>query len=135
MHWVGAAFLANGAAQFLQKYLHATGLGGHQAAALALMYAAGALMAALLAAVFRGRVRRGELAAGAVVGLCSYGGNFAVLRALGGLPGYTVFPVVVGGTIMLTAAVSWLALGERSNARARWGVALGVAAVALLTVG
>lgn len=135
MLWLVMAFLSNGVAQFLQKYLHVAGLGGYQASALVMMYAAGALAGVLLVAVFRGRIGRREWAAGAVVGLCSYGGNFAVLRALGSLPAYTVFPVVVGGSILVVAAVSWLLMGEKVSPQTRWGILCGVAAVALLTVG
>jgi drug/metabolite transporter (DMT)-like permease len=135
MPWLVMAFVSNGLAQFLQKYLHAAGLGGLQSSALVTMYAAGTLAGLVLIAAFGGRIGRRELLAGGVVGICSYFGNFAVLRALGSLPAYTVFPVVVGGSILVVAAVSWLALGEKVSAQTRWGILCGVAAVALLTVG
>jgi drug/metabolite transporter (DMT)-like permease len=135
MPWLVMAFLANGVAQFLQKYLHAAGLGGYQSSALVMMYAAGTLAAIVLLAAFKGRLGRRELLAGGVVGICSYLGNFAVLRALGWLPAYTVFPLVVGGSILLVATVSWLLMGEKVSAQTRWGILCGVAAVALLTIG
>lgn len=135
MLWLIMAFLSNGVAQFLQKYLHASGLGDYQASALIMMYIAGALAGTLLVAFFRGRIGAREWAAGGVVGVCSYAGNFAVLRALGSLPAYTVFPVVVGGSIVVVAAVSWLAMGEKVSVQTRWGILCGVIAVALLTVG
>ncbi len=134
MHWALLAFLLNGISQFLQKYLHASGLGRYQSSALIAMYVAGAVGGALLLAA-RGRAGRKELAAGAAVGFCSFGGNFAVLRALGSLPAYTVFSIVIGGAIVLVTALSWAFLGERPDRRVKLGLACGIAAVALLTLG
>ena len=133
--WLMAGFLGNGLAQFLQRYLHAAGLGAYQASALVAMYAAGAVFAAALLAGFRGRVGRAEIIAGAGLGLFSYLGNFAVLRALGHLPAYTVFPIVVGGPILLVAVVARLFFAERLSRTLQWGIACGVAAVVLLTCG
>jgi drug/metabolite transporter (DMT)-like permease len=133
--WLAAGFTGNGLAQFLQKYLHAAGLGAYQASALVAMYASGALFACALLAGFRGRVRWKEGWAGACVGLCSYAGNFAVLRALGYLPAYVVFPIVVGGPIILVALYSWLVLGEKLSFSAKSGILCGLFAVLLLTFG
>ena len=132
--WIAVGFAGNGLAQFLQKYLHAAGLGAYQASALITMYAAGVLFAGVLLVARRGRLRGKELMAGLAVGLCSYAGNFAVLRALGHLPAYTVFPIVVGGPIVLVAFYSWLR-GERLSVRAKSGILCGILAVVLLTFG
>lgn len=133
--WLTLGFIGNGFAQFLQKYLHAAGLGAFQASALIVMYAAGALFAAALLGAFQGRIRVKECWAGLGVGLCSYFGSFAVLRALGFVPAYVVFPMVVGGPIVLVALFSWLVRGERLSASAKTGVLCGLVAVALLTLG
>jgi drug/metabolite transporter (DMT)-like permease len=134
MLWLAAGFVGNGFAQFLQKYLHAAGLGHYQASALIAMYATGSLFALALLAGFQGRLRGIEFASGLGIGLCSYLGNFAVLRALGDLPAYTVFPVVVGGPIILVALYSWLIMGERRSWQARAGIGCGLVAVVLLTL-
>ncbi|MFB3924396.1 MAG: hypothetical protein ACE145_21960 [Terriglobia bacterium] len=134
MVWLSAGFLGNGFAQFLQKYLHVAGLGQHQASALIAMYVSGALFALALVLAFRGRVRGIELAFGMAVGLCSFLGNLAVLRSLGTLPAYTVFPLVVGGPIVLVALYSWLIVCERLGWRARAGIGCGLVAVVLLTL-
>ncbi len=135
MLWLSFGFLGNGVAQFLQKYLHATGLGAYQASALIAMYAAGGLFALALLAGFKGRVGLVELGAGLGVGVCSYLGNFAVLRSLGYLPAYTIFPIVVGGPILLVALYSWLVRGERLSRSARLGIFCGLISVVLLTFG
>jgi drug/metabolite transporter (DMT)-like permease len=133
--WLAVGFTGNGFAQFLQKYLHAAGLGAFQASALIAMYAAGALFAAVLLVGFKGRMGRKECWAGLGVGLCSYSGSFAVLRALGSVPAYVVFPMVVGGPIVLVALFSWLVRGERLSASAKAGILCGLISVALLTFG
>jgi drug/metabolite transporter (DMT)-like permease len=135
MTWVLLAFLANGMAQFLQKYLHAVGLGDYQKSALVTLYTAGALFAVFLLLRFHGRVARKELLFGLGVGLGSYAGNTALLRALGDLPAYVVFPMVVGGPILTVALFSSLFLGEHLGVPGKIGILCGFAAVILLTVG
>lgn len=134
MIWLLLAFLGNGLAQFFQKFLHASGLGHLQAPALIMMYVAGSLIAWALMIGFKGRIGRKEMLAGGGVALCSYAGNFAVLRALGTLPAYTVFPLVVGGSIAVVALVSWLLLGEKLSPAGKLGVGAGIAAALLLTL-
>jgi drug/metabolite transporter (DMT)-like permease len=135
MLWVLVAFLANGSAQFLQKYLHIIGLGAYQRPALITLYAAGALFAVLLLVWFRGRLGRGEFLFGTGVGLASYAGNSAMLRALGDTPAYVVFPIVVGGPILVVAILSHLLFGERIGTPGKVGILCGFVAVVLLTVG
>jgi drug/metabolite transporter (DMT)-like permease len=133
MTWVLLAFLANGSAQFLQKYLHAIGLGNYQKSALITLYAAGALFAIFLLLQFKGRITRSELLFGLGVGLGSYAGNASLLRALGDLPAYVVFPMVVGGPILTVALFSQLFLGEQLSRWGKIGILCGCAAVVLLT--
>lgn len=133
--WLACGFTANGLAQFLQKYLHGAGLGSYQASALIAMYAAASLLGLAMVLGFKGRLGAAEILGGLGVGVCSYTGNLAVLRALGYLPAYTVFPIVVGGPIMVVALYSRLFAGERLGGRARAGIVCGLAAVLLLTLG
>ncbi len=135
MAWVAIAFLANGSAQFLQKYLHAIGLGAYQKTALVTLYVAGALFAVLLLVWFRGRLSPREALFGMGVGLASYAGNAAMLRALGDTPAYIVFPMAVGGPILAVAIVSRLLFGERIGPYGKVGILCGFIAVILLTVG
>jgi multidrug transporter EmrE-like cation transporter len=133
--WLMLGFLGNGFAQFLQKYLHGIGLGAYQGSDLIAMCGAGAVFAFVLMVSFRGRVGRGELLSGVYIGLCSYLGNFAVLRALGYLPAYSAFPLIIGGAILLVALCSWLFFGERLSRTAKLGIFCGIVAVVLLTFG
>ncbi len=135
MIWVLIAFLANGSAQFLQKYLHVVGLGAYQKPALITLYTAGALFAVVLLLWFRGRLTRLEALFGIGVGLTSYAGNAALLRALGDTPAYIVFPMVVGGPILTVAILSRLLFGERLGTPGKIGILFGFMAVVLLTIG
>jgi drug/metabolite transporter (DMT)-like permease len=109
-------------------------LGPYQTSALVVMYLAGSLFALLLTFGFETRVARIELLSGLGVGMCSYLGNFFVLRALGCLPAYSVFPIVVAGPIVLVALFSKFFLGERLNRSTNLGILCGVVAVLLLTL-
>ena len=133
--WILIAFFSNGVAQFLQKYLHAAGLGSYQKPALILMYVSGALFALALLAGFHGKLSRNEILFGIGVGITSYAGNAALLRALGSAPAYVVFPLVVGGPIITVAAFSHLFQGERLSTTGKMGLLFGVVAIILLTVG
>jgi drug/metabolite transporter (DMT)-like permease len=135
MGWVLLAFLANGTAQFLYKVLHAVGLGDYQKPALVTLYVAGSLFALLLLVQFKGKVTRREVVFGVGVGLGSYAGNAALLRALGELPAYVVFPMVVGGPILTVALFSRIVLGDRLGRSGALGILFGFAAVLLLTLG
>lgn len=133
--WLSMAFLGNGLAQFFQKYLHASGLGAYQAPALVMMYLAGTLFALAAMLGFGGRARHREVLAGVGVGICSYAGNFAVLRALGSLPAYTVFPIVVAGPILVVALYARIVLHERLSRGAVSGIVCGMIGAVLLTAG
>ena len=133
--WLAVGFLGNGFAQFFQKYLHARGLGDYQASTLVIMYLSGTGFGLLMTLWFRGRVGRPERMLGLSVGLCSYAGNFAVLRALGSLPAYTVFPIVVAGPMLVVALFSRVVLDERLSRSAILGVLCGMTGAVLLTVG
>lgn len=126
-------FFGNGFAQFFQKYLHVLGLGSYQAAALLLMYFAGLLFAMTLLAANRVAFSWQAIRPGAVAALASYLGNYAVLQALSTLPSHVVFPLIVGGPILLVAAWQYffghLSLSPRKIA----GFLCGLLAVILLT--
>ncbi|MGH9398124.1 MAG: EamA family transporter [Terriglobia bacterium] len=134
MIWLIIAYIFNGLAQFFEKYLQVHGLGAYIPSALILMYGVGIVVSVAVVFISRGKVSRTELLWGAGVGICSFGGNFSVLSALKSLPAYTVFPIVVGGPIVVVAVCSWLFLGERLSVSAKWGIVCGIIAIALLTI-
>lgn len=134
MIWLLIAYIFNGLAQFFEKYLQVHGFGAYVPSALILTYAVGVAAGIPILLLSRGKVSRAELFWGAGVGVCSFGGNFSVLSALRLLPAYTVFPVVIGGPIVMVAICSRLLLGERLNTSAKCGIVCGIIAIGLLTI-
>lgn len=134
MLWLVMAYFSNGLAQFFQKSLQAQGLGAYVSSALIMMYLAGAVIGIPLYIIFRGKLTRTELTWGLAIGICSFSGNFSIIKALKSLPAYKVFPIAVGGPIVVVAVLSWLFFGERLTTSAKWGIVCGAVAVGLLTV-
>lgn len=134
MIWIALGFLGNGLAQFFQKYLHICGLGGYQAYALMLMYGAGLLFTLALFVINRGKISSGAaIWLGIATAVASYIGNFCTLRALGELPSHIVFPLIVGGPILVIAIWQHMVRKQRLSRSKAWGVALGLLAVICLT--
>jgi multidrug transporter EmrE-like cation transporter len=134
MIWLIIAYFATGLAQFFQKSFQVRGLGAYVLAGLTMMYCAGVVIGVPLHWIFRGRISRTELVFGLGVGICSFTGNFSIIQALKYLPAYTVFPIAVGGAIVVVAICSWLFLGEQLSASGKWGVVCGTVAIGLLTI-
>jgi multidrug transporter EmrE-like cation transporter len=99
-----------------------------------MMYGAGGVIGIPLHLIFRGKISRTELVFGLGVGICSFAGNFSIIQALKYLPAYTVFPIAIGGAIVVVAICSWLFLGEQLSASAKWGIVCGIVAIGLLTI-
>jgi len=134
MVWLIIGYISNGLAQFFQKYLQAQGLGAYIPSALIMMYLACLIIGVPLYLIFHGKISRTELVWGLALGICSFGGNFTIIKALRYLPAYTVFPIAVGGPIVVVAVCSWLFFREQLTRSAKWGIVCGTVAVVLLTV-
>lgn len=132
--YMALIFLGNGAAQFFQARLHQVGLDAFQSSALVMMYLSGAVFCLGMLLLFHGRLDLASLRYGAAVGLASYAGNFAVLRALATTPTHIVFPLVICGPIVLTVFYTRFVEGSRLSIRQSCGLACGVLAVLTLTV-
>ena len=102
---------------------------------LALWYAAGMLSVAA-PGLWKGvRPRAREIGWGALLASLSMGGQVAMALALArGAPGHVVFPVAVGGSLLIVTIVGRFAFGERMSRATAGGVLLGLAAVVLLSV-
>ena len=72
---------------------------------------------------------------GAVLASLSIGGQLAMANALQlGLPGNVVFPVTIGGSILIVALAGRLFFAEKMHPLSWTGVAAGCLAVVLLSV-
>jgi multidrug transporter EmrE-like cation transporter len=76
-----------------------------------------------------------ELRWGALYAVLSLGGQLAMSYALDyGVPGSVVYPVAVGGSILVVALAGTLLFGEKMHPLSWTGVAIGIVAVILLGV-
>lgn len=76
-----------------------------------------------------------ELRWGAAMALLSIAGQVAMAYALGlNVPGNIVFPVTIGGSILVVVLAGRLLFGEQMNRMTTMGVVLGFLAVILLSI-
>jgi drug/metabolite transporter (DMT)-like permease len=99
--------------------------------ALLVMYATGSLAAAG-PAKWRPIERKNALI-GAMAGLGASVGSVAAGRALQSLPGYIVFPMYCGGTILLVVLAGRVIFREKIGPYGLAGILVGMAAIALLS--
>ena len=129
--------LTNGMSAFGLKVIAGWGL--PQAAKFPYLTAwyAGGFAAIAVPMWFRGtRAHWKELGWGAVMAGLSMGGQIAMAMALdSNVPGHVVFPVAIGGSILVVTMVGRFFFGERMNRFNTAGVALGFLSVLLLSMG
>lgn len=129
------AFVFNGLGDFGLRVLSERGLGEHTPHYLIGWYAAGLVGAVAVAARAGGRPTRGDIVIGCGLGLCSLVGQTALGLALaGGIDGSTAYPVTKTGSVFLVAAAGVVAFRERVGPAGLAGIALGLAAVVLLSL-
>ena len=76
-----------------------------------------------------------EVGFGAIYAALSLGGQLAMSYALDyGVPGSVVYPVAVGGSILVVAVAGRLLFGGRMHPLSWTGIAIGIVAVILLSV-
>jgi multidrug transporter EmrE-like cation transporter len=102
---------------------------------LTVWYAAG-LASLVVPMLFKGfHLGRKELGLGALMAILSIGGQVTMGMALDlQVPGNIVFPVAIGGSILIVALAGWAFFKERISRLSAAGVALGFVAVILLSI-
>ena len=130
------AFFTNGLGAFGVRVLQDMGLAEtHAFLYLAIWYTAGFILALAAFLTNRSRMLGREVLIGGLMGLCSAVGWFFLTMAIArGLPGYLVYPIAIGGSLSIVAAVGVLVFKERLSPCGYAGIASGVAAVVLLTI-
>lgn len=78
-------------------------------------------------------IRRASIWIGILAGLSSAVGMSASIAVAGMLPGYVVFPVIQGGTILLVVLIGLMVFRERIGGYGIAGIIAGVVAIALLS--
>jgi multidrug transporter EmrE-like cation transporter len=130
------AFVTNGLGAYGLRILAGAGLGKvDETQYLALWYIAGLILAITFALRRKGRFATKEFGIGLVMALCSVLGQTGMVLAMsGGIPGFVVFPVAVGGGLILVVLVGVFAFRERVSPLLCLGVASGLASLILLAL-
>ena len=128
--------LTNGMSAFGLKVLFAWGITSSiRFPYLTIWYAAGLVCIGI--PMLLKKVKRGlkEAIWGALIAVLSIGGQLAMSNALeSGLPGNIVFPIAIGGSILVVALAGRLVFAEKMHPLSWAGVAVGFLAVVLLGV-
>jgi multidrug transporter EmrE-like cation transporter len=102
---------------------------------LTVWYAAGMASIALPSLSSGLHFGKKEAGLGALMALLSIGGQVSMAKALDlHVPGNIVFPVAIGGSILVVAVASWAVFREKMNNLTVAGVILGFVAVILLSL-
>lgn len=97
---------------------------------------AGGMASILIPMLMKGlKLGRKELMFGALMAALSLAGQVAMAVALSaGVPGHMVFPIAIGGSILVVALSSQVFFHEKMNRLTLFGVGMGFVAVILLSV-
>lgn len=128
--------LTNGMSSFGLKMLAGWQLpGGVKFPYLTVWYAAG-LASLAVPMLFKGfRLGKKEAGLGALMAILSIAGQITMAMALDlRVPGNIVFPVAIGGSILIVAVAGWVFFNERISGLSAAGMVLGLVAVILLSV-
>lgn len=129
------AFLANGLGPFGLKVLTEKGFAAYQSQYLFYWYLGGFIFALMALLLSRSGVNRVEVLLGAIMGCCSFAGQYFTARALSsGVPGHIAFPLTTGGSLFLVAAAGLLLFKERIGLHGFFGIVLGIASLVMLSI-
>jgi multidrug transporter EmrE-like cation transporter len=131
---MAVAFFANGLSAFGARVLQDMGLAQtHSFLYLGFWYMAG-LAVSLIAFVSRGpKLSGAEIAIGGLMGLFSSVGWILLTLAIArGTPGYLAFPIAIGGSLSIVAAVGVLVFKERLSPCGYLGILTGITGIVLL---
>jgi multidrug transporter EmrE-like cation transporter len=133
---MAVAFVTNGLGAYGLRVLAGAGLGSvDETQYLAIWYLAGSLLALAIAFRRMGKPAAKEVGIGILMALCSVLGQTGMALAMsGGIPGYVVFPVAVGGGLILVVMVGVFVFRERLSPLLGIGVASGLASLILLAL-
>jgi drug/metabolite transporter (DMT)-like permease len=128
--------LANGMSSFGLKILTAWGLPTSiKFPYLTIWYAAGLFCFGIPLLWRKERGGWKEAGWGALIALLSIGGQLAMANALSaGIAGSVVFPVTIGGSILIVAVAGQVFFGEKLSAVSWAGVLIGFVAIVLLSM-
>lgn len=127
------AFLFNGFLMVGMKAVDGFKLGQFIAVLLYTQYTVGCMMS--IPAVVRAKkpIGRTSLWVGMLAGISSAIGMTASIVVVGKIPGYKVFPIIQGGTLLAVVFIGRLVFKERIGTFGVAGIIAGIAAIVMLT--
>jgi hypothetical protein len=129
LRFILIAFFANGLCSFVGRFV--VGMDGRPnlTAFLLTLYVSGFVLM-LLPLLRRGvGLKRGEVLLGVVLGVASFGATFGQILAMDyGMPGTIVYPVSMGGALLLVILSGRVLFKERMTYVGVFGVVVGIAA-------
>ncbi len=127
-------FFVNGGAWSIQKWYQTTGLSGERPVYFLYLFGVAALVILVAWAVRPRRPSGMSIAWGVMLGACNVFANLALLAALDRLPGAVAFPVMQAGIMIVATAFAAAAWRETPGRLGAIGIAIAVAAVALINL-
>lgn len=132
-HLIALAFLLNSILVIGTKAVSEFGMTESIPMVLLIMYGTGAIMSLAYTISGRKRIEGKAVSIALLGGLGTAVGMSSNMTAAAILPGYVVFPLVNGGTLVLVAVIGRLVFKERIGAFGEAGILAGIASIILLS--
>ena len=133
-HFMFICFILNGLSHVGIKVTSEIGLGRFVPLVLFSMYLVAAIPAFIHMAAERVPLQQRSLWVGVLAGLGSTIGMSSLMRASGMIPGYIIFPITSGGSLLLVVAIGSIIFKEKIGLYGILGIIVGAVAIALLSV-
>ena len=128
------AFLLNGLLMVGMKAVDGFKLGQYIPLVLFAQYAVGGLLCIPAVVAARKPLHRTSLWVGVAAGITSAIGMSCAITVTGMIPGYMVFPIIQGGTLLTVVIIGRVFFKEKIGPYGVAGIALGTAAIILLSI-
>lgn len=128
------SFLFNGCISLSQKIFRMSDFGSEQSVFAAVAFLIGAVAAFVIMPKTKALPTKGFALTGVGSGIMLGVVNVINVHVSGVLPGIIVFPTVNGGSIIVSAILARILLGEKISLRKKIGIAVGVAAICLIAL-
>lgn len=130
---IAVSFVLNGLSMVCTQIVGKIGLAAHIAVVLFFMYVVAGSMAFIHVLRVGKPIETRSISVGLVAGMGTAVGLSANMAAASVLPGYVVFPIINGGTLLIVAVVGTIVFRERIGPYGIAGIVAGVCAIGLLS--
>ena len=132
--YILVAFLGNGGCASIQKVQQVLCKGDFKYEFMIIALAIVAVVMTVKSVESEGRATKSDLLFSAAYGICNGGVNLLVMILSGRMPAAVMFPIISGGSVLVTYFISRFAFKERLSRIQNMGVALGIISVVVLNL-